>query len=321
MRDFLHAACGPRGRRAARRAGPFAGARPQHLGQRRRQTRSARRSAHLRLPRPRQVRTPAPCATPRSCLRAISRNCSITCSGRRGRAAARWGLRGAGVCRRLPAAHAGLCLIDTTAWYGADAPKQWRERAATAQAKGMAALVDFQVTRWFGDAFRATHPDTVNALTRVFLAKRPQCYQATANAWRRRSAASVLLDHGADPAWSGRGLAAPVAMPKPAPGHQRIGTQIFPGQAYHAMRSARGCGNRDPETGNPEREQRDDGGQRKEAPLLDMHAHHVGQPVVDRIASEGGAMASASLKRTRRHALGSRRPLDRHAAAADAGRR
>ncbi len=24
-----------------------------------------------------------------------------------------------------------ICLIDTTAWYGADAPRQWRERAAT----------------------------------------------------------------------------------------------------------------------------------------------------------------------------------------------
>ena len=73
----------------------------------------------------------------------------------------------------------GLCLIDTTAWYGADAPKQWRERAATAQAKSMAALVDFQVTRWFGDAFRAAHPDTVNALTQVFLANDLKCYQAT----------------------------------------------------------------------------------------------------------------------------------------------
>ncbi len=48
-----------------------------------------------------------------------------------------------------------ICLIDTTAWYGADAPRQWRERAATARTKGMGALVEFQTTRWFGDAFRA----------------------------------------------------------------------------------------------------------------------------------------------------------------------
>lgn len=73
----------------------------------------------------------------------------------------------------------GLCLIDTTAWYGAEAPKVWRERAATAQSRGMASLIDFQVTRWFGDAFRAAHPETVSALTRVFLSNDIKCYQAT----------------------------------------------------------------------------------------------------------------------------------------------
>ena len=73
----------------------------------------------------------------------------------------------------------GLCLIDTTAWYGTEAPKQWRERAATAQAKGMKALVDFQVTRWFGDAFRAAHPEIINALISVFLANDLECYRAT----------------------------------------------------------------------------------------------------------------------------------------------
>src|SRR6185295_9301758 len=46
-----------------------------------------------------------------------------------------------------------LALIDTTAWYGEDAPKTWRERGAAARAKGLEALVDFQATRWFGDRF------------------------------------------------------------------------------------------------------------------------------------------------------------------------
>lgn len=73
----------------------------------------------------------------------------------------------------------GLCLIDTTAWYGAEAPRQWRERAATGRDKGMAALVGFQVTRWFGDAFRATQPQVVEALTQVFLANDIGCYVAT----------------------------------------------------------------------------------------------------------------------------------------------
>jgi 3-oxoadipate enol-lactonase len=73
----------------------------------------------------------------------------------------------------------GLCLIDTTAWYGAEAPQQWRERAATGRDKGMRALVDFQVTRWFGDAFRDAQPQVVNALTQVFLANDIGCYVAT----------------------------------------------------------------------------------------------------------------------------------------------
>jgi 3-oxoadipate enol-lactonase len=72
-----------------------------------------------------------------------------------------------------------LGLIDTTAWYGDDAPKAWRERAAAAQAKGLSGLVDFQITRWFGDAFRAAHPDLVQAITRVFLANDLECYAAS----------------------------------------------------------------------------------------------------------------------------------------------
>ena len=71
------------------------------------------------------------------------------------------------------------CLIDTTAWYGTEAPKQWRERAATAKSKGLGALIEFQTTRWFGDAFRAAHPEIVQALVKVFLANDVQCYQAT----------------------------------------------------------------------------------------------------------------------------------------------
>jgi 3-oxoadipate enol-lactonase len=72
-----------------------------------------------------------------------------------------------------------LALIDTTAWYGDDAPKTWRERASSAQSKGLAALVDFQITRWFGDSFRATHPELVQAVTRVFLANDLNCYASS----------------------------------------------------------------------------------------------------------------------------------------------
>src|SRR5258708_23817703 len=53
-----------------------------------------------------------------------------------------------------PARATALGLIDTTAWYGAEAPQQWRQRAANARANGLGGMVNFQASRWFGDRFR-----------------------------------------------------------------------------------------------------------------------------------------------------------------------
>jgi len=72
-----------------------------------------------------------------------------------------------------------LALIDTTAWYGPEAPKQFRERAAAAKAKGMQGLIDFQVTRWFSDKFAPAHPERVKKATDVFLANDFECYAST----------------------------------------------------------------------------------------------------------------------------------------------
>jgi 3-oxoadipate enol-lactonase len=63
-----------------------------------------------------------------------------------------------------------LGLIDTTAWYGADAPEAWRGRAEQGLQKGLASLVGFQTTRWFSDAFREHHKDQVDKLVDIFLA-------------------------------------------------------------------------------------------------------------------------------------------------------
>lgn len=63
-----------------------------------------------------------------------------------------------------------LGVIDTTAWYGADAPVQWAKRAERALTEGLQGLIEFQVSRWFGDAFRAQHPDVVEHCIDVFLA-------------------------------------------------------------------------------------------------------------------------------------------------------
>ncbi len=68
-----------------------------------------------------------------------------------------------------PERTAALGLIDTTAWYGPDAAKSWAERADKAMRDGLGSLVEFQTTRWFGDAFRAEHPEVVNRCIEVFL--------------------------------------------------------------------------------------------------------------------------------------------------------
>jgi 3-oxoadipate enol-lactonase len=78
-----------------------------------------------------------------------------------------------------PARTSALGLIDTTAWYGAEAPTQWAERGARAATAGMSALVEFQTTRWFGDAFRAKHPEVVKDSVDVFLRNDVPAYVET----------------------------------------------------------------------------------------------------------------------------------------------
>ena len=88
-----------------------------------------------------------------------------------------------GGCITLAFAHrhraraGALGLIDTTAWY--DAPDKWEERAATAETAGLAAMIDFQVTRWFTDGFRASHSDLVKRNVDRFLANDPAAYAET----------------------------------------------------------------------------------------------------------------------------------------------
>jgi len=87
-----------------------------------------------------------------------------------------------GGCVALAFAHAypgrvsALGLVDTTAWYGAQAPRQWEERARKALEAGLGALVDFQVTRWFSDDFRARHRDVVARCVATFLANDVAAY-------------------------------------------------------------------------------------------------------------------------------------------------
>jgi 3-oxoadipate enol-lactonase len=72
-----------------------------------------------------------------------------------------------------------LAVMDSTAWYGPTAPKDWRDRAGTAATKGLAALSAFQATRWVSDGFRKAHREVMQKHMNVFLANDIDCYRAT----------------------------------------------------------------------------------------------------------------------------------------------
>ena len=80
---------------------------------------------------------------------------------------------------QYPSRATAIGLFDTTAWYGADAPKAWEERAQKGASEGMASLVGFQKTRWFGDAFRAQHADIVDSTVATFIKTDPKAYAET----------------------------------------------------------------------------------------------------------------------------------------------
>jgi 3-oxoadipate enol-lactonase len=80
---------------------------------------------------------------------------------------------------RHPARTRAALFVDTTAWYGPTAPQDWAARATAAREKGLAALVPFQLTRWFGDAFREANPAEMDRLAAVFTGNDLDCYAAT----------------------------------------------------------------------------------------------------------------------------------------------
>jgi 3-oxoadipate enol-lactonase len=72
-----------------------------------------------------------------------------------------------------------LGLVDTTAWYGADAVTAWNERGRKAKNDGLQSMIGFQETRWFSDAFRAARPEVVARCRETFLANDVDAFAAT----------------------------------------------------------------------------------------------------------------------------------------------
>jgi 3-oxoadipate enol-lactonase len=93
---------------------------------------------------------------------------------------------------RHPGLVTGLGLIDTTAWYGPDAPRNWAERASRAREEGMASLAQFQLDRWFGDEFIEGHRDEAERLLEVFAHNEIDSYVASCHAMGHFDARDVL---------------------------------------------------------------------------------------------------------------------------------
>lgn len=74
---------------------------------------------------------------------------------------------------------AGLGLIDTTAWYGDTAPRDWAARAQRARTEGLQALIEFQKSRWFSDDFLKQRPEVVDRCIEIFLRNDVDAFAAT----------------------------------------------------------------------------------------------------------------------------------------------
>jgi 3-oxoadipate enol-lactonase len=73
----------------------------------------------------------------------------------------------------------GLVLVDTTAWYGANAAEAWAARATQALEKGFASLLEFQRERWFSPEFLAANPEVLAEAVAIFERNDAQAYANT----------------------------------------------------------------------------------------------------------------------------------------------
>jgi 3-oxoadipate enol-lactonase len=80
------------------------------------------------------------------------------------------GMIGQTFALKFPAMFASMVLADTTSRYAPEALPLWQGRIKTAQDKGMEALVETTLQRWFTEPFRKRHPEVtarVSAMIRA----------------------------------------------------------------------------------------------------------------------------------------------------------
>lgn len=71
------------------------------------------------------------------------------------------GMIGQTFALKYPRIFQSMVLADTTSRYPADAAGVWQDRIKTAETKGMDAIVDGTLARWFTEPYRKTNPPAV----------------------------------------------------------------------------------------------------------------------------------------------------------------
>ena len=74
------------------------------------------------------------------------------------------GMIGQAFALKYPGVFQSMVLADTTSRRPPDAQKMWGDRVRTAQEKGMGALVESTLARWFTEPYRATHKDVMQRI-------------------------------------------------------------------------------------------------------------------------------------------------------------
>lgn len=92
------------------------------------------------------------------------------------------GMVGQGVAIRHPGLLRGLVLAHTTAIYAAAAQAAWKDRIATVEQRGIAAVVDLISQRYLSEDFRANNPQVTDALRAQILANDVKAYVANCQA-------------------------------------------------------------------------------------------------------------------------------------------
>lgn len=77
------------------------------------------------------------------------------------------GMIGQAFALKYPGVLKSLTLADTTSRYPAEGAQMWADRIKTAREKGMAALVEGTMARWFTEGFRGSHAGVVERVANI----------------------------------------------------------------------------------------------------------------------------------------------------------